>query len=192
MEISQAGQGYKNSRQSVAGGRQSVISGRRSAVGSSGFTLLEIIIVMLIVGMMAAIIAPSVRSGIESIRFRTSIKQLLATLRYCRSKAISTKEQKVVQIDMDEGSYTILGLVLPNDEDAQSSSSKILPEGVFFIEWETPYESETADIQTITFFPKGNATGGILHIEDRKGRLYKIVIDRITGRAKIVGEDEEV
>jgi general secretion pathway protein H len=152
-----------------------------------GFTLLEIIIVMLIVGMMAAIIGPAVRNNIDKIHFRTSIKQLMAILRYCRSKAIATKKEKAVQIDLDEGIYKIVGEVLPEaGEDKESHLKGSLPEGVIFTEWETPYDSETTNIQTITFYPKGNATGGILRIEDKRGTPMEITIDRITGRAKVV------
>jgi general secretion pathway protein H len=167
--------------------RTPIIERRRPNSNYYGFTLLEIIIIMLIVGMMATIIAPAVRSGIDSLHFRTSIKQLMAILRYCRSKAISTKKEKTVEIDLDEGIYKIVGDVLPEDgEDKKSSLMGSLPEGAIFTEWETPYESETTDIQTITFYPKGNASGGILRIEDKKGKPLEITIDRITGRAKVV------
>ena len=164
---------------------------RQSPSGNqSGFTLLEIIIVMLIVGMMAVLIAPAVRSGIDSIRFRTSIRQLVSTLRYSRSKAISTKENVVVEIDFAKGSYRILGIKLPDEEDEKRSPTGALPDGAFFTEWETTYVSENDGVQAITFYPKGNATGGTLRIEDRHGKPLEILINRITGRVKAINPDE--
>lgn len=163
---------------------------RPPTAGCSGFTLFEVIIVMMIVAMMAAIIGPAVRSGISTLRFRTAVKGLVSTLRYCRSKAISTKKEEKTEIDMDEGSYRMAGVSLSADGKGRAPAVGMLPEGALFAEWETSNETETGGIQFITFYPKGNATGGTLRIEDQRGSLLEVVIDRITGRVKVLNPDE--
>jgi type II secretory pathway pseudopilin PulG len=162
-----------------------------------GFTLIEIIIVLLFMGMAVVMVAPSVRSGIDNMRFRTSVRQLVSTLRYCRSKAISTKEKKEVEIDLDEAKYRPRFERLPADEDMptfyedKGPPPETFPDGVVFTEWETLYDTETGGIQVVSFFPKGNATGGTLRIEDLGGRPWEVVIGTITGRVKVVRPDED-
>src|SRR6266404_5521520 len=66
---------------------------------SSGVTLIEMLVVMTLIAMLAAVAAPSVGSGIETVRLRTTAERLAATLRTARGRAIRTRHYMQVSVD---------------------------------------------------------------------------------------------
>ena len=68
-------------------------------ISSSGFTLLELIIVMIIVGLMSVLVVPVIGSSLSSMELKTAAKKTASALRYCRSKAAMQKTVYVAGID---------------------------------------------------------------------------------------------
>ncbi len=62
-----------------------------------GFTLVEVMVVVAIMGVLAALAAPSFNPLIESWRVRQAAEQLQSTLHYARSEAIKRGGQVAIQ-----------------------------------------------------------------------------------------------
>lgn len=62
-----------------------------------GFTLLEVMVVVAIMGVLAALAAPSFNPLIENWRVRQAAEQLQSTLHYARSEAIKRGGQVAIQ-----------------------------------------------------------------------------------------------
>jgi general secretion pathway protein H len=147
---------------------------------NKGFTLLELIIVLFIVGMAAAFVAPMVVKSLNNLRLKTATKQLSAVLRYARSKAVSTKNTVQVVLDIDNSSYSA-GLPLNN----AALGSNTFPQDVSFKLVKTGGEEHSSGLAQLLFYPKGNTSGGEIIIENTNNRLYKITVDILTGKVKI-------
>ncbi len=69
----------------------------------SGFTLLEMMTTVVIIGIAAAMVAPGFDRAIKRIDFKTQTKDLVSMMRMARSSAISDKVPYGIYFDQAEG-----------------------------------------------------------------------------------------
>ena len=156
--------------------------GLTSAKSSAGFTLLEILLVLTIIGMASILVVPNV-GNLDARVFSTQFRQANTLLNYARRTAVvqgqpasiefyaeSQRENEVVP------SRTAIGKW-------QSTGAEII-----FID-STEREKEVEDKIEITFFPEGGSTGGTL-IMALGERREAIEIDPFTGRVSTGIENE--
>ena len=128
-----------------------------------GFTLLELILVMGIVALAAAIIAPNL-TGIDGRNFDAQLRELVAQLNYARRSAIVSGQVSTMQ--WADESITLEF----SADDARVSSY------------------EPIDSLTVSFYPEGGTTGGRLRLTQDRQRGW-ISIDAFTGRITLSREE---
>jgi prepilin-type N-terminal cleavage/methylation domain-containing protein len=72
-----------------------------------GFSLVEVLVVLLIVAVAGALLMPNVVRWIEIHRLKTTARQLVADLQFARIKAISEKVQHRLSFDNTKRAYTL-------------------------------------------------------------------------------------
>jgi general secretion pathway protein H len=82
---------------------------RRPNVGKDGFTLLELMVVMLLMTLVIGISTIFFASTLTSSKFNTTVRDLSTTIRHARSLAQIHGERKAVTIDLDSKTYWIDG-----------------------------------------------------------------------------------
>lgn len=170
---------------------------RMTASSARGFTLLELVVVLAILGMALALVAPDLRRNLDSLRYRAAIRELAAALRYARSEAVHTKDTQEVTIDAKEGVYTLSpaekddagkGEAKAPDEAAKPAAAKRegkLPSGLSVESEEGRYPgSQEEGPLIIKFFPKGSSSGAALVLKGGKVG-YRLDVDAITGNVRI-------
>lgn len=82
----------------------------------SGFTLLELVAVVAIMGMMLYLVTPSI--GVtQTAQLRAGAREMGAHLEFARQRAIMTGKPHRVLIEIDEGWYQLEWFVSDRDED---------------------------------------------------------------------------
>jgi general secretion pathway protein H len=135
-----------------------------------GFTLLELLVVLVIIALAGSIIAFGVGGGLENMRLRAASKQLLAIMRHARDQAASLKTKTSVEVDQETRRVLFQG----------GKGDYELPEDVL-----------VKEKTTIEFFPSGGSSGGEVVLENRRGRSYRVKVDRLTGVPRILQGDED-
>ena len=112
---------------------------------TGGFTLIELIVVLVIIGIISGVVAVRYTSSLDSIRFRKTMTELVFFLRESRIKAMATGEPVSVIFDLHGG------FCWDNDRKV----FKLYPEIEIFTDKIDVREEPT---RTIVFYPGGMAS----------------------------------
>jgi general secretion pathway protein H len=161
---------------------------------NKGFSLIEMVIVLVIASFIMAMITPSLFKSLAGLEQRTSINKLVTTLRYARSQAVTLKQAYQVYLDLNEYSYW-LAPVESSDSASSSTRAKEIEVPATAIPLEAqlkiekvlrgPKKEITSGVATIVFYPRGDSSGGEIILRDGDNVLHTIVVDPITGRVKL-------
>jgi general secretion pathway protein H len=140
-----------------------------------GFTLLEMVCVLAIVAMLAAVLLPNISRDTSRPRLEAYAVETASMLKADRTAAIRRRVQIATQVDaggrsLRSGSTERI-LRVPDDV----AFSAILPDRC----------NERPAFSTIRFFPTGMSCGGTIMLS-RLGTGYEIRVNWLTGGIEIV------
>ena len=75
----------------------------------AGFTLIELILVLVIIGFLTSLVAPAITST-TGLRLKTTTKKVAAGLRFARSQAVISGSTYRATFDLDKGQVTVESL----------------------------------------------------------------------------------
>ena len=142
-----------------------------------GFTLVELMVVLVIIALMLGLVATSMSRSISGAEAREASRKLVANLRYTRTQAILSKSEQRFIVDLEQRSYTA-----PGRKPVQ------LPEGVEIQLTTARSELMSDEVGSIRFFPDGGSTGGRIDLLVN-GREYVINVAWLTGEASLQKDD---
>src|SRR5476651_480072 len=145
------------------------------ARAEDGFTLLEMVCVIGIVAMLAAILLPNISRGTSRQRLEAYAVETAALLKTDRTTAIRRRVQITTQIDASTSSLR------------SGSTGRILrvPDDVAFDALLPDRCNERPAFSTISFFATGMSCGGTITLS-RLGTSYEIRVNWLTGGIEIV------
>jgi len=136
---------------------------------ANGFTLIELMAVILLIAIAMTIISVSFSKSLQAAKIRGASRDLVAALRYTRGQAIVKGQSQALVLDLDKNTYT-----------APGKSAKELPKGMALRLTTADIEQTGANSGGIRFFPDGSSTGG--HISVLQGqREWRINVAWLTG-----------
>lgn len=140
------------------------------AEAQAGFTLLELLVVLVILALSATAVVSVGRSSLESARVRSFMIEAEAMFRDARTQAIETHAQTAVLIDAKARQMSL----------ADGGKTLELPKGVS-LEAKVAVP-KSGGLPAVRFYPSGGSSGGKLSFIYR-GRSYDLSINWLTGRA---------
>jgi general secretion pathway protein H len=165
----------------ISGLKDDALSRYRS---SFGFTLIELVIVLMIIALTISLAAPSLGGWSTGAKMRNACDDFLATLRLARGQAIVGVCEQIVTIDPSNGTYAIQ---TRNGEMVEPAPGP----------WGTPMSVPTGftiDLlsggqggTSIVFYPDGRSTPALIQITAPDGQSRQIVSRAPAEPFRIVG-----
>lgn len=173
-----------------------------------GFSLLELLVVLVIISLMTALILPRMGGSFTTIQLKSTAKKIASMLRYARNLSISEHVSTRALCEFEEGKIQLFvqrrgahANSFPSNVTRGSEASRAdiedeeehglvqrfrLPKGVWFEKAVTLKGVETTDGFEFLFYPAGNSSGGEITLVNEKGRKYSVSVDFITGTVRVV------
>lgn len=133
-----------------------------------GFTLLELLVVLVVMSLVIAAVPIVMSGGLAGLELKAAAREVADTLRHARGRAIALNDDVVFAIDGATGRYAV----------TPGGRGGVLAEGT-----EVSVRPESA-AGAVRFFPDGGSTGGRVTIS-RDGRRYELRIDWLTGQITV-------
>lgn len=149
--------------------------GKISPHHQRGFTIIELLVVMVVMAMAYALAGPMVTAGATGTELKASARQLAAGLRKARSDAISRRREAVLTVDIEARQFR-----LSDDQRVYQ-----LPKSVGVKLFTAQSELVNGTTGAVRFFPDGGSTGGRITVSARD-RNYDLDINWLTGQVVIL------
>ncbi len=138
-----------------------------------GFTFLELMIVIIIIGLTAGLVLPRVGAGWKRMEDREFLQDFTDTLRSARLRAMNSGEVIAFRISGSEHLY-----------DLENPPRRVIPPNVDIFADHLERDPETGD-HMIVYFPDGSMSGNDIEIVFDRQRSFLIVLHPLFGTVNV-------
>ena len=144
-----------------------------------GFTLFELLLVMVLACIVLGMVAPSVANWSRGGRLRDATDQFLATARYARTQAVANITTYRITIDSSAGTYQLTMQSAGDFVALGTARGKEihLPEGVqiqLLEAQQTQQQTNTTSGSSIDFYPTGRTQPAKVRLSSDRGETVDI------------------
>jgi len=136
---------------------------------SRAFTLIELLIVLVIITIGAAISVPRITTGIDASKFRNAVSEVVTYLRNTHLDAIMANKDIIVSIDYEENT-------LKRNDDQLFT----MPPGIVL----NPLVIDDNQIVKFTFYNNGRGSGPRVEFMGNNERKATVYVDLLSGLAR--------
>jgi type II secretion system protein H len=165
---------------------------------SRGFTLIEIIVVVVIVSILFIVTMPSLRSVNDNNRLRSSMREITTLMKYARTEAVFNGRTTEVFLDTQKHEFW-LDLRKPDEKRTSRKSDKLKStmERKRELEKNVQFEAINAieknilknEVVAIDFYPDGTASPALITLKNTRDLRYTIEVFKSTGQVEIKKTD---
>ena len=137
---------------------------------SSGFTLVELIVVLAILAGLTALVAPSFSRTVASARLRSAASDVRSTLARGRALAVATARERTVAFDLSRGEFGV-----------DNEAVRLLPETIRLRAVLPGEERKERGNVRVRFFPDGSGEAAEITVTAEDGGALRVTVDPLTG-----------
>jgi type IV fimbrial biogenesis protein FimT len=129
---------------------------------NSGFTLIELMVVIVVIGIFIAIGVPNFMSWLPKYRLKSAVRDLYSNMQLAKMTAVKSNQNCTVTYSTDPDQYVLSGAL---------SKTVVLGDYGSGINFNGP-GSETFAVATITFNSRGTSNAGYAYLSNSGNTAY--------------------
>lgn len=159
---------------------------QKGGMRCAGFTMIEMMIIIVIIGIIAAMAGPSFFNAIPKLKARAEARNVLNFVRLARSKAVSDGAQYGVYIDINNRQYILFKDTI-NPAQVMYNVGDSVVVGPETIDSDVVLASSSFTGNTVIFLPTGGASqSGSFTLDNTDGgSSYTVSVLSSTGKSKL-------
>jgi Tfp pilus assembly protein FimT len=152
----------------------------------SGFTIIELMIIIVIIGIAAAMAVPSFFRTMPKLEARATARNILNYVRLARSKAVSERSQFGVYIDVNTSTYLLFKDTINPPQETFNEGDSVVA-GPLTIDPDINLSASTFTNNCVVFLPTGGASESGSYTITTGDSLYSYTVSVLssTGRSKL-------
>jgi len=160
-----------------------------------GFTLIELTMVIVIIGIMSAMVIPRL-PDLGAWRLKSAARRMAGTISYLYDHAATSQIVYRLTIDLDDRMYYVSLLNTDNEFEKTSltfARETTLPDQIKVASVRVgPSNQMTKNWAAIHFFPSGFVDFSVIHLVDENHNEVTLIVHPLTGEVKILDGHHEM
>jgi len=157
-----------------------------------GFTLIEVVIVLILISLSAALVIPGFARFAKSVELRATAKKVSGLLRYYRNEAVQRGRvyQVLFDFNLREIRVQSVEIVKGNEQNEEVEEMRFqqrypMPVDIQVKEMRIPASLYVSEYPAIEFYPNGSSNGGSFILDLQNSRGYWIRVHFLTGIVEV-------
>jgi len=152
-----------------------------------GYTFIELTVVICLIGLILVLTVPKFRYAILTDDLRTTVRQMVGTIRSLRNEAIREHKRYLLHFDLESNRFWIESAGMPDEKQAEAyKKASQLPQGVRILDiWRRGKGKKVAGETAICFNKKGYIEQTAIHLGAEDGRQFTLILSPFLGTIKI-------
>ncbi len=144
------------------------------SINTKGFTLIEMIVVIVLVAIMATVVVSNIGAGSATATLNGAAREISSALRYARGHALTHSKETSFTFNLKDNSYQVT-----------HKNKKYNISGDIEVTLDVAQSQVSEDeVGAIRFFPDGSSTGGRVTLEMGENKR-QVDVNWLTGQAEI-------
>jgi general secretion pathway protein H len=155
-----------------------------------GFSLFELLVVLILLSLSLALVAPSLSRFLRTVELKGAAQKVSGILRNSRSEAVNKGKVYQVLFNSQSREVSVHSMEPPEEKDERKEGpapekTYLLPEGIQMKGDPTSSSPSASELSQIEFYPNGGSNGGTILLDSPDRLGYRIQVHFLTGMVAI-------
>ena len=155
-----------------------------------GYTLVELIVVLVLIGLVLTLVAPRLRNALLSDNLKSAARKMMGIISNLRNEAIREQKDYVLHFDLNANRFWVsYGSMTDEDRTVAREEGSNFPSDIHIDDVWIKGEGKIVEGETrIRFTRRGYTQKSAIHLSSEDGRKLTLELSPFLGKVKVINK----